>query len=112
MGYHGQRMTCPAKVRPPPKPKSRTGDQEGISRRSTSLDRASGTLAAEVLPDSMMSLATTAFVTPSLRASGSMIRRLAWCGTNAARSRSEERRVGEEGRSRWAPYHLKKKKRE
>src|SRR5256885_12887902 len=26
--------------------------------------------------------------------------------------RSEERRVGEEGRSRWAPYHLKKKKTE
>src|SRR2546430_8061818 len=25
-------------------------------------------------------------------------------------ARSEERRVGEEGRSRWAPYHLKKKK--
>src|SRR2546429_8561445 len=25
-------------------------------------------------------------------------------------NRSEERRVGEEGRSRWAPYHLKKKK--
>src|SRR5256885_10065560 len=24
--------------------------------------------------------------------------------------RSEERRVGEEGRSRWSPYHLKKKK--
>src|SRR6202162_6544172 len=24
--------------------------------------------------------------------------------------RSEERRVGKEGRSRWAPYHLKKKK--
>src|SRR2546430_17438608 len=24
--------------------------------------------------------------------------------------RSEERRVGEEGRSRWAPYHSKKKK--
>src|SRR5258708_36393088 len=27
-----------------------------------------------------------------------------------ARSRSGERRVGEECRSRWAPYHLKKKK--
>src|SRR5258707_3089756 len=27
-----------------------------------------------------------------------------------ARSRSEERRVGEECRSRWSPYHLKKKK--
>src|SRR2546422_8704270 len=27
-----------------------------------------------------------------------------------AGDRSEERRVGEEGRSRWAPYHLKKKK--
>src|SRR3989454_10105367 len=26
--------------------------------------------------------------------------------------RSEERRVGEEGRSRWSPHHLKKKKRE
>src|SRR5256885_16399582 len=26
------------------------------------------------------------------------------------RLRSEERRVGEECRSRWAPYHLKKKK--
>src|SRR5260370_34731367 len=26
------------------------------------------------------------------------------------RRRSGERRVGEEGRSRWAPYHLKKKK--
>src|SRR2546422_10068869 len=25
-------------------------------------------------------------------------------------ARSEERRVGEEGRSRWSPYHLKKKK--
>src|SRR5256885_15985755 len=28
----------------------------------------------------------------------------------AAARRSEEGRVGEEGRSRWAPYHLKKKK--
>src|SRR5256886_8080106 len=27
-----------------------------------------------------------------------------------APGRSEERRVGEEGRSRWSPYHLKKKK--
>src|SRR5260221_14305433 len=26
--------------------------------------------------------------------------------------RSEERRVGEEGRSRWGPYHLKKKKKD
>src|SRR2546430_15519097 len=25
-------------------------------------------------------------------------------------ARSEERRVGEEGRSRWSPYHLKEKK--
>src|SRR2546426_12780727 len=28
----------------------------------------------------------------------------------SGKSRSEERRVGKEGRSRWAPYHLKKKK--
>src|SRR5258706_14661162 len=29
--------------------------------------------------------------------------------TRALRARSEERRVGEEGRSRWSPYHYKKK---
>src|SRR5256886_17349898 len=29
-----------------------------------------------------------------------------------SRGRSEERRVGEEGRSRWWAYHLKKKKKE
>src|SRR3989442_6444196 len=29
---------------------------------------------------------------------------------NTGGHRSEERRVGEEGRSRWSPYHLKKKK--
>src|SRR5918994_552796 len=40
-----------------------------------SFDSASGTLAAEVLPDSTMSLAITA-----------MMRPLAWCGTNAAMS--------------------------
>src|ERR1044072_5846437 len=28
----------------------------------------------------------------------------------ASKTRSEERRVGKEGRSRWSPYHLKKKK--
>src|SRR2546428_10228342 len=28
----------------------------------------------------------------------------------SVQARSEERRVGEEGRSRWSPYHLKKKK--
>src|SRR5882757_10064414 len=59
---------------------------DGISRRSSNFDSASGILAADVLPDSMMSRATTAFSTPSLRASGSMIRRFAWCGTNAASS--------------------------
>src|SRR5256885_16231174 len=36
-----------------------------------------------------------------------------WCDGRVDRrdtSRSEERRVGKEGRSRWSPYHLKKKK--
>src|SRR2546422_11353536 len=31
-------------------------------------------------------------------------------GAGGEGGRSGERRVGEEGRSRWAPYHLKKKK--
>src|SRR4029077_21294055 len=31
-------------------------------------------------------------------------------GTRARRARSEERRVGKECRSRWAPYQLKKQK--
>src|SRR5687767_16019089 len=41
-----------------------------------------------------------------LRANGLM------CSTNAspASMRSEERRVGKECRSRWSPYHYKKKK--
>src|SRR3712207_9132846 len=30
-------------------------------------------------------------------------------GERRTRDRSEERRVGKEGRSRWSPYHLKKK---
>src|SRR5256885_16340725 len=34
----------------------------------------------------------------------------AMCLARAAIRRSEERRVGKEGRSRWTPYHLKKKK--
>src|SRR5256885_15129129 len=32
------------------------------------------------------------------------------CSSSASGGRSEERRVGEEGRSRGGPYHLKKKK--
>ena len=31
-------------------------------------------------------------------------------GMMTATARSEERRVGKEGRYRWSPYHLKKKK--
>ena len=31
-------------------------------------------------------------------------------GTGRAATRSEERRVGKECRSRWSPYHYKKKK--
>src|ERR1044071_10288547 len=34
-----------------------------------------------------------------------------WCGVRST-SRSEERRVGKECRSRWSPYHSKKNKRE
>src|SRR5256885_8128533 len=30
---------------------------------------------------------------------------LAWDATHLGRGRSEERRVGKEGRSRWSPYH-------
>src|SRR5256885_11565809 len=38
-------------------------------------------------------------------------RRILHCALqHRAEPRSEERRVGEEGRSRWAPDHLKKKK--
>src|SRR5689334_24348237 len=32
------------------------------------------------------------------------------CGADAIEARSEERRVGKEGRSRWAAYHCKKYK--
>src|SRR5262249_35227054 len=43
---YGQGTPCPAYVRPPPKLNSRTGAPAGPPRRSISLDRASGTLAA------------------------------------------------------------------
>ena len=42
--------------------------------------------ADEVLPGLMMSVATSACGAPSFCAMASMIRRLAWCGTNAASS--------------------------
>src|SRR2546430_7761024 len=54
-------------------------------------------------------------VTRPRRPAGSRIpgRPTAWRSCSAAgRDRSEERRVGKECRSRWAPYHLKKKKNE
>src|SRR5256885_16202454 len=38
------------------------------------------------------------------------LRSLGDVGMSAKEDRSEERRVGEECRSRWSPYHLKKKK--
>src|SRR5256885_7221790 len=45
---------------------------------------------------------------------GRGLRGLGWLRLVQSRARaahrSEERRVGEEGRSRWAPHHLKKKK--
>lgn len=43
-------------------------------------------LAAEVLPDSTTSRATTALTAPIFAARGSTMRRLAWCRTTAARS--------------------------
>jgi hypothetical protein len=42
--------------------------------------------AADVLPEWMTSVATLAWGAPSLPASDSMMRRFAWCGTNAASS--------------------------
>lgn len=56
------------------------------SPRSTSLEKASGTEAAEVLPESTTSWATTACGAPSRRTTASMIRRLAWCVTMPPRS--------------------------
>src|SRR2546427_12829496 len=57
-------------------------------------------------------------VDPSVSRRFSILNSIAWAFSSSLRNptssfsttRSEERRVGEEGRSRWAPYHLKKKK--
>src|SRR2546430_6767905 len=48
----------------------------------------------------------------STEGSGAGRARRGRASAGGARARSEERRVGEEGRSRGAPYHLKKKKKE
>src|SRR2546430_17384160 len=50
-------------------------------------------------------------LTRGLAALGHRVTLLALAGSRGPEAkRSEERRVGEEGRSRWSPYHLKKKK--
>ena len=56
------------------------------SSRSIIRDSASGIEADEVLPAVTISSATFACGAPSLRAIASMMRRLAWCGTNAVSS--------------------------
>src|SRR2546430_3774814 len=64
----------------------------GRARRTTSASRA----AADAAPRSV--------------AGGSRRRASSGSGTRATpRCRSEERRVGEESRSRWSPHHYKKK---
>src|SRR6476660_10295667 len=52
-------------------------------------------------------ISTSAPRSPSSAAS----RRRTWSTAGVSRSRSEERRVGKECRSRWSPYHQKKKQR-
>src|SRR3989442_14049917 len=54
------------------------------------------------LPTSETSVSSATMITPAI-GSG-------WAAERRARARSGERRVGEEGRSRWGPDHLKKKK--
>src|SRR3954447_26094033 len=78
--------TWPAQVRPAPKASNSARSPATTRPSSRSRPSASGTEAADVLPVSVMSSATTASGAPSRRATASMIRRLAWCGTNAARS--------------------------
>src|SRR2546430_13472842 len=46
----------------------------------------------------------------AVRLSGSGLGCPDWPKCYGRAYRSEERRVGKEGRSRWSPYHLKKKK--
>jgi cytochrome P450 len=62
------------------------GAPDGISPRLIMAVRASGMDAADVLPEWTMSVATLAWGAPSLPAIDSMMRRFAWCGTNAASS--------------------------
>src|SRR5690606_4016991 len=78
----GQRVgvstTWPAHANPPPKPKSSAGTPAGILPACHHLESPSGIDAAEVLPDSTMSVTTILDSSPSDFASGSMMRRFAW----------------------------------
>src|SRR5690606_36726343 len=89
----GQRVgvstTWPAHANPPPKPKSSAGTPAGILPACHHLESPSGMDAAEVLPDSTMSVTTTFDSRPSALARGSMMRRFAWCATSTSMSSSE-----------------------
>src|SRR5438105_2877673 len=72
--FHGQVTTWPAQESPPPKAKSSTGSLDGSSPRETILDSASGTDAADVLPESTTSRPITTSSRRSRRSvSASMI---------------------------------------
>src|SRR5438270_12758081 len=52
------------------------------------------------------------FVARELQKAADDMRKAAANGSQGGQQRSEERRVGKECRSRWSPYHQKKKKSE
>src|SRR4051812_49949759 len=70
---------------------------------------------SDVCSSDLLSAISAANLRASLRTSASGTSRSAMPQATASsppmrRPRSEERRVGKECRSRWSPYHLKKKK--
>src|SRR5256885_15749016 len=80
-------------------------------RRHTRLqgDWSSDVCSSDLLHWSTMA-STAVSAAGTLSCSGCCVTRARGTSHVAAGSRSGERRVGEEGRSRWAAYHLKKKK--
>src|SRR2546430_15260318 len=77
-----------------------------LTQYTLAVDRGNARLAERFTPHDPSVLRLLKMVADAARTAG----KPASVGGEMASERSEERRVGEEGRSRWSPDHLKKKK--
>src|ERR1041385_3204259 len=88
-GLSHQRTRAAPQVKPPPIASNNTRSPRLMRPSFTATSSASGIEAADVLPCRSTVVTTFSGAMPSLCAEPSMMRLLAWCGTNQSRSAAE-----------------------